>query len=260
MILEYQYIFKNPAKILRALFKLIYCFKNIFNNKRRGDQNNYNDVYIIDNNAYPYINNNLNNINYSGNNDSKNNNDNISKYQNFMVFGLSLFFYDIFFIFFIFEFLFFIVIYNYKAKSTYESWEDCYSINYKCLQIEFENLLNKNYTFNITCIDEQKFFYISKFGVSPINKEGENIAGCFSKSFKNLIEIDEDCDLSDYLEEKLKDYKYKEINKEINMNEMKIDDEIKKNVLIKTKEIHFFYLIHVITLLLKKTQNYLKKI
>ena len=164
------------------------------------------------------------------------------KYQNFWMYYLHLIFFEIFLIFIIFKIALFVITYTSKLNdnSSYMRWENFIVNEYKCLQLELEDLLNKNYSFNITCINEQKFFYISKFGVSPINKEGENIAGCYSKSFKNLIKIDEDCDLSDYLEEKLKDYKFKEVNKEININEMEIDNEIIKNCINKNKRNKFF--------------------
>jgi hypothetical protein len=154
---------------------------------------------------------------------------------------LNLVFFEIFLIFIIFKLpIFVITCSETNENNTGMKWENFIVNEYKCLQLEFEDLLNKNYSFNITCNNGQEFFYISKFGVSPVNKEGENIAGCYSKSFKNLIKIDEDCDLSDYLEEKLKDYKYKEVNKEINIDEMGIDNEIIKKCINKNKRNKFF--------------------
>ena len=75
-----------------------------------------------------------------------------------------------------------------------------------------KNLLNVDYTFNLLCSNGTKFYYISKFGISSLNKEGENIAGCYSSSFKNVIETDEECELSEYFNELLNEYKLKEVN------------------------------------------------
>ena len=225
----------------------IYSNNNIYNNNNIYIYNNnhYNNNNLFNNNFYNnnlYNNNNLfNNNNFYNNNNKSNIDSKNLKYQNFWIYALILFFFEIFLIFIFFKLALFLITCGENNDSFYSmKWGNFIINEYKCLQLEFENLLTKNYSFNITCINEQKFFYISKFGVSPINKEGENIAGCYSKSFKNLIKIDEECDLSDYLEEKLKDYKYKEVNKEININEMEIDKEIIKKCINKNKRNKFF--------------------
>ena len=84
------------------------------------------------------------------------------------------------------------------------------------------------------------FFYISKFGISPYNEEGENIAGCFASSFKNLISIDSEWDLTKYLDDKLQKYKYKEANITINVKEMDLKNEITKNCNNKNQRTKFF--------------------
>ena len=227
-----------------------YMNNNMVNLNNCDFMNNNNNAIIYYNNIYfnNNINFNNNNINYNNlfgffnNNNKTNKKLKILKYQNFWTYGLNLVFCDIFFILFICNLVIFLLTHknNSDSKINNTNWENFYANEYKCIQLNLEDLLNKNYSFNITCNITHNFFYISKFGVSPINKEGENIAGCYSKSFKNLIKIDEDCDLSDYLEEKLKEHKYKEINLKINVNEMHIDNEITKNCINKNKRNKFF--------------------
>ena len=53
-----------------------------------------------------------------------------------------------------------------------------YSNEYKCLSLEYDDLINNNYSFNLSCNDKTIFYYISKFGLSPLNEESQNIAQC----------------------------------------------------------------------------------
>jgi len=141
------------------------------------------------------------------------------KYHNYQYFGVTVMNY-IFISIKIFYSLIQIMIYCYltiNKKNNSEKkidvfWENYETNLYKCITLEMKNLLNTDYTFNILCSDGTKFHYISKFGISPLNKEGENIAGCYSSSFKNVIETDEECELSEYLNELLNEYKLKEGN------------------------------------------------
>ena len=115
-----------------------------------------------------------------------------------------------------------------------------YSNEYKCISLEISDLMNKDYSFTISCTEGRQFYYISKFGISPINEEGENIAGCFSKSFKNLIMTDTKCDLSNYLNEQLSQYKFKEGNITINDHNMNISNQILNNCTNENKRTKFF--------------------
>ena len=164
------------------------------------------------------------------------------QYHNFWNFGLNLIFFEItgfFLISQVFIMLFLIIGYQDENKTSFE-WERFSSNQYKCLQLQLNDLLNENYSFNITCVENKNFFYISKFGISSINEEGVNIAGCFSSSFKNLINTDPDCDLSRYLDNKLEEYKFKEANIEINIKEMNIANEILNNCKNKNQRQKFF--------------------
>ena len=113
--------------------------------------------------------------------------------------------------------------------SEYLTWGNFYSNEFSCLQLDIEDLLNEDYSFNITCSYNSTYFYLSKFGISPIDLESENIANCYAKTYKNLINIDAECDLSEFLEEKLKFYKHKNQDIEINIKEMNISNEILYN-------------------------------
>jgi len=115
-----------------------------------------------------------------------------------------------------------------------------YSNEYKCLSLEYDDLINNNYSFNISCNEKTIFYYISKFGVSPLNEEIQNIAQCYSKSFKNLINIDENCDLTEFLDSKLEQYRFTENNINININEMNISNQILKNCINKYNKKKFF--------------------
>ena len=116
--------------------------------------------------------------------------------------------------------------FNFTGNKDDKSWNNFISNEYRCLSFDISDLLDENYSFNITCQEGKQFFYISKFGVSPFNEESENIAECYSSSFKNLIKVDSECDLSNYLDEQLKEYKYKEANIEIKIKEMNISNSI----------------------------------
>ena len=115
-----------------------------------------------------------------------------------------------------------------------------YSNEYKCLSLEYDDLINNNYSFNISCNEKTIFYYISKFGVSPLNEESQNIAQCYSKSFKNLINIDENCDLTEFLDNQLEQYRYSENNINININEMNISNQILKHCINKYNKKKFF--------------------
>ena len=84
-----------------------------------------------------------------------------------------------------------------------------YSKEYLCLSFNISDLIKKDYKFNITCPDKTLFFYISKFGSSPTNEEGENIANCYSKSFKNLIRLNNSCNFGENLDYLLTEHKHK---------------------------------------------------
>ena len=116
--------------------------------------------------------------------------------------------------------------FNFTGNKDDKSWNNFISNEYRCLSFDISDLLDENYSFNITCQEGKQFFYISKFGVSPFNEESENIAECYSSSFKNLIKVDSECDLSNHLDEQLKEYKYKEANIEIKIKEMNISNSI----------------------------------
>ena len=70
---------------------------------------------------------------------------------------------------------------NNKNKSSEKEiqilWENYETNLYRCIPLELNDLLNKDFSFNISCSDGTKYYYIFKFGISPINKEGENITG-----------------------------------------------------------------------------------
>ena len=83
-----------------------------------------------------------------------------------------------------------------------------YTKEYLCLSFDILDLKNENFKFNITCPNETLFYYVSKFGISPDNEEGENIANCYSKSFRNLIKTKSDCDFGKKMDEVLVDFKY----------------------------------------------------
>ena len=83
-----------------------------------------------------------------------------------------------------------------------------YTKEYLCLSFDILDLKNENFIFNITCPNETLFYYVSKFGISPDNEEGENIANCYSKSFRNLIKTKSDCDFGKKMDEILVDFKY----------------------------------------------------
>ena len=115
-----------------------------------------------------------------------------------------------------------------------------YSNEYKCLSLDYNDLINNNYSFNISCNENTHFYYISKFGISPLNEEGQNIAQCYSESFKNLINIDNDCDLTEFLDNKLEQYKYTDNNINININKMNISNQILNNCINKYNKNKFF--------------------
>lgn len=183
------------------------------------------------------------------------------KYQDFWNYGLNLILFEVTGFFLISQIVIILYILFNVSSEEFSSdddnndnsvWKPFYSNEYKCIQFNINDLLNDDFSFNITCIDDRNFFYISKFGVSPSNEEGKNIAGCFSTSFKNLINIDSDCDLTNYLEEKLKEYKYKEADIEINIKEMNIKNEIINNCKNKNNRDKFFlsyscYIPYIIT-------------
>ena len=77
------------------------------------------------------------------------------------------------------------------------------------MSFNISDLIKKDYKFNITCPDKTLFFYISKFGSSPTNEEGENIANCYSKSFKNLIRLNNSCNFGENLDYLLTEHKHK---------------------------------------------------
>ena len=104
-----------------------------------------------------------------------------------------------------------------------------YLNEYRCLSLDLDNLLNEDFSISLSCTEGKQFFYISKFGISNLNEEGENIAGCYSKSFKNLINIDSNCDLSDYLNNQLNVSRFKEGEIIINMGRMNIPNRIINN-------------------------------
>ena len=168
------------------------------------------------------------------------------KYQNFWTFGLNLILFEVTGFFLLSQIIIILFLSKYRNSQNYDNKnesnlrENFYSNEYKCLQLEIDDLFNDNYSFNITCNNNSIFFYITKFGVSPFSEEGENIAGCFSTSFKNLINIDSDCDLTSYLEEKLKEYKYQETNILVNTKEMNLSNEIKNNCNNKNQRTKFF--------------------
>ena len=145
------------------------------------------------------------------------------KYHNYQYFGVSAMIY-IFITILILYSLIQMMIYCYlemnnknnSEKKNEYFWENYETNLYKCVTLEMNDLLNTDYFFNISCSDGTKFYYISKFGISAQNKEGENIAGCYTSSFKNVIEIDKECELSEYLNELLNEYKLKEGNIYIN--------------------------------------------
>ena len=83
-----------------------------------------------------------------------------------------------------------------------------YTKEYLCLSFDISDLKKENFTFNIRCPNETLFYYVSKFGISPDNEEGENIANCYSKSFRNLIKTNFDCDFGKNMDYYLTDFKY----------------------------------------------------
>ena len=101
-----------------------------------------------------------------------------------------------------------------------------YTKEYLCLSFNISDLMNPNYAFNIACPDETLFYYISKFGISSINEENENTANCYSKSFKNLIKIDRDCDYGNNLDNLLSDFKYKTRTFEVVNNNLNFLDSL----------------------------------
>jgi hypothetical protein len=122
----------------------------------------------------------------------------------------------------------------------YLTWGNFYSNEFSCLQLDIEDLLNEDYSFNITCSENNTFFHLAKFGISPFDGEGENIANCYAKSYKNLINIDSECDLSEYLEEQLKEFKYFSKDIEISNKKMNIANEILNKCNNKNKRKKFF--------------------
>ena len=115
-----------------------------------------------------------------------------------------------------------------------------YSNEYKCISLNIDDLQNDYYSFDISCLDGSIFYYISKFGISPSEEEGDNIAGCFSKSFKNIINIDEDCDLSSYLDEQLNQNRYKEGKISINVKDKNLPNIISTHCINKNQRKKFF--------------------
>jgi len=170
------------------------------------------------------------------------------KYQNFWNYGLNLIFFEVTGFFLISQIVMIISVAigfdsedeNTNSASLNFRWKQFYSNQYKCMQIDLNNLLDENYSFDISCFNNKNFFYISKFGISPYNEEGENIAGCFASSFKNLISIDSECDLTRYLDDKLQKYKHQEANITINVKEMELKNEITKNCNNKNQRTKFF--------------------
>ena len=194
--------------------------------------------------------------------EEENNENNISfKYQNFWINGLKIIIFELIAIFFILRiftllnyfsfnlngkkdinqyFNNFTLNFNFTRDNEDKSWNNFISNEYRCLSLDIYDLLDENYSFNITCKEGKQFYYISKFGVSPFNEENENIAECFSSSFKNLIKVDTECDLTNYLDEQLRDYKYKEANIEININQMNLTNTILNKCNNKNQRKKFF--------------------
>ena len=200
-LIIYELIF---LLLLLGIFPLSLNFSNekkISNNTSSNSSNSSNTFSLTEDNLNSFINNSFTNIN----NELTNINDELT----------------------------------YINNST-KQWDNFLSNEYKCLSLDIVDLLSENYSFNITCEEDKQFFYISKFGVSPYNEENENIAECFSSSFKNLIVVDPDCDLSNYLDEQLKEYKYKEVNINVNVNEMNISKTILNNCNNKNQRTKFF--------------------
>ena len=214
--------FKDIFNHMFCSFKLFKCFLDCFSFKKKGIVIS-NDIIKKDK---------LSNL----------------KYQNFWNFGLNLIFFEVTGFFLISQVIMLLSVSmgfsngdeNANSVSTSFEWQQFYSNQYKCIQLELDNLLDENYSLNISCFNNKNFFYISKFGISPYNEEGENIAGCFASSFKNLISIDSDCDLTQYLDDKLREYKYQEANITINVKEMNIKNEINKNCNNKNQRKKFF--------------------
>ena len=115
-----------------------------------------------------------------------------------------------------------------------------YSNEYKCISLEYNDLRDNNYSFNISCNENKIFYYISKFGISPLNEEGENTAVCYSESFKNLINIDNNCDLTEFLDSQLDQYRYTENNINVNFYEMNISNKILDHCINKHNKTKFF--------------------
>lgn len=214
--------FKDIFNHMFCSFKLFKCFLDCFTFKNKGK--------VITNDIITK--NKLNNL----------------KYQNFWNYGLNLIFFEVTGFFLISQIVMILSVVigfsddNNGTSSENQSsqWKQFYSNQYKCIQLELDDLLNENYSFDISCFNNKNFFYISKFGISPYNEEGLNIAGCFASSFKNLISVDSECDLTKYLDDKLQKYKYQEANITINVKEMNIKNEIIKNCNNKNQRAKFF--------------------
>ena len=104
-----------------------------------------------------------------------------------------------------------------KKKYEQKIWNEAIGLNsfeYNCI---FFNIHNCSYDLHLTCREGQKFYRISRFGFSPPGEEGHNIASCFSKTFKNLINIDEYNDYSEELNFDLIEYRYEEVEPKINI-------------------------------------------
>ena len=160
------------------------------------------------------------------------------KYQNDGIKFLSLMYMVIFLLFLIIGVIMSMKTFFVKSDSFFQrvsnntkggEYFEFYSNEYRCLPLDLDNLLNEDFSINLSCTEEKQFFYISKFGISNLNEEGENIAGCYSKSFKNLINIDSNCDLSDYLNNQLNVSRFKEGEIIINMGRMNIPNRIINN-------------------------------
>ena len=104
-----------------------------------------------------------------------------------------------------------------KKKYGQKAWTEAIGLNsfeYNCI---FFDIHNCNYDLYLTCSEGQKFYRISRFGFSPSGEEGHNIASCFSKTFKNLINIDEYNDYSEELNFDLLENRYEGAEPKINI-------------------------------------------